>query len=461
MEDRRYPIGKFEYGQSYSFLDVRKNIEQIAKLPKLLKRLLKKAKGSDFDKKYRPGGWTARQLVHHLADSHINAYVRFKLAMTEDHPTIRPYDENKWSELNDGLDGGVKMSISLIHSLHKRMAYFLESLTESDFKRTFFHPGSNRVFTLGESVALYTWHGKHHLAHIELALEPDKNDEKSDKKNQKSKETDQHRSDFGKSEEKTLIKAVAKLAKENAKSLAAELKSTKSVGKDKLTQKLARVEKAVPVLKSNAKTESGKLTEPKKRGPKPKSDSSNVKAVVVEPKKRGPKPRLAVAKVIAAGTEPKKRGPKPKVAVAKVIAASTEPKKRGPKPKVAVAKVIAAGTEPKKRGPKPKMTEVVSIKKVNVATKAEVQVSAPVSKPKIATPKPIAKSQLTVGEPKKRGPKSKVVQDVPKEPIKLTSQEVETIVAKGSELVRPDGKPTKIVFGSSEMPKKRGPKPKV
>jgi len=114
---------------------------------------------------YREGGWTVRQLIHHVPDSHLNSYVRFKLALTEDEPTIKPYQEDRWAELADSRVTPIETSLSLLDSLHQRWILLLRSFTAADWKKTFRHPEVG-VLTLDKTVALYAWHGKHHVAHI-------------------------------------------------------------------------------------------------------------------------------------------------------------------------------------------------------------------------------------------------------------------------------------------------------
>jgi uncharacterized damage-inducible protein DinB len=168
LEQLRFPVGKFEYGKTYNTNETRKHIKDIADLPKKVKKICKKLSNIELDTPYRDGGWTIRQVVHHLADSHINAYIRTKLMLTEANPTIKPYSEEVWAETEDGKNGSIKMSLRLLSAVHLRWMAFLESLTEEDFHKTYYHPGSNRVFTLAEVMALYSWHGKHHLGHIKI-----------------------------------------------------------------------------------------------------------------------------------------------------------------------------------------------------------------------------------------------------------------------------------------------------
>ena len=164
LESLRYPIGDFVYGQSFLPEDTKQHIAIIEHLPVKLTELVGKWGDDRLDTPYRPEGWTIRQLVHHVADSHMNAYVRTKLALTENNPTISPYEEAEWAKLPDSeLD--VAISLVLLRSLHARWVQVLKSLTEADLQRTYFHPGSQRIFALTEVIALYAWHSEHHYQH--------------------------------------------------------------------------------------------------------------------------------------------------------------------------------------------------------------------------------------------------------------------------------------------------------
>ena len=166
--DLRYPVGRFSYagpdaGRRAAFID------DVAALPERLRRAVQGMDDARLDTPYRPGGWTVRQVVHHLPDRHVNAYVRFKLALTEDQPRIKPYDEARWAELPDGRSGPLAPSFAILDGLHHRWTTLLRSMTPADFERTLEHP-ENGVMMLDRMLALYAWHSRHHVAHItELA----------------------------------------------------------------------------------------------------------------------------------------------------------------------------------------------------------------------------------------------------------------------------------------------------
>jgi len=164
MTDARYPIGKFQYSGS-STEQNRLFLEEIAQTPSKLRDSLKGLTEEQLDTPYRPGGWTVRQVVHHLPDSHLNSYVRFKLALTEENPTIKTYAEDRWAELSDSKATPIEVSLTLLDSLHNRWVRLLRSLTPEQWKRTFHHPELGNM-TLEKTLALYAWHGNHHVAHI-------------------------------------------------------------------------------------------------------------------------------------------------------------------------------------------------------------------------------------------------------------------------------------------------------
>lgn len=162
--NEKYPIGKFQYDGEITDQVTEAWIQEIEDLPKLLRFSVEKLNQEQLDTPYRSGGWTIRQVVHHLADSHMNAYVRFKLALTEEKPTIKPYDEGKWAELPDSKLP-IEISLAILDALHQRWVTLLRSLSNADMKRTFIHPESGEV-SIGKNIGIYAWHGKHHLAHI-------------------------------------------------------------------------------------------------------------------------------------------------------------------------------------------------------------------------------------------------------------------------------------------------------
>jgi DinB superfamily len=171
QDKRRYPIGKFEYGKTYTPGDIKKLMRTIEALPKTLKKIVKRASKIQIDTPYRPGGWTVRQVIHHLADSHMNAYIRMKMAVTEHKPTIKPYAESEWAETADSKKLSPKVSIRLLKSLHERWFAFLASLSAEDLQKGYIHPATNRFVPIYEAIALYAWHCEHHLAHIKLVTD--------------------------------------------------------------------------------------------------------------------------------------------------------------------------------------------------------------------------------------------------------------------------------------------------
>lgn len=165
MTDLRFPIGRFKMDQDITDDERQRLIEEIAEAPARLRAAVSGLSPEQLDTPYREGGWTVRQVVHHLADSHLNSYARFRLALTEDEPAIKTYHEDKWAELYDARTAPVELSLSLLESLHERWGLLLKSLTAKDWDRTFRHPDLG-VVPLGKNVGLYAWHGKHHVAHI-------------------------------------------------------------------------------------------------------------------------------------------------------------------------------------------------------------------------------------------------------------------------------------------------------
>jgi hypothetical protein len=162
----RYPIGRFKPADDVSTDQVSAWISELEKFPFRLAQVASVLSDDQLDTPYRPDGWTLRQVVHHLADSHMNAYVRFKLAMTEENPVIKPYLENRWAECEEARNAPIDLSLPLLTALHKRWTVFLHTLTPEDLNRTFLHPEQNKIYVLKNVLGLYVWHGNHHLAHI-------------------------------------------------------------------------------------------------------------------------------------------------------------------------------------------------------------------------------------------------------------------------------------------------------
>ena len=165
MTDPRFPIGKFHYEGPPNEEQKQKFLNNIAQTPANLRAAVKGLTEAQLDTPYRLGGWTARQVVHHVPDSHLNSYVRFKLALTEHEPTIKPYAEDRWAELADTKSTPIEVSLTMLDSLHDRWVRLLRSLTPEDWKRSFRHPDLG-LMDLEKTLALYSWHGRHHVAHI-------------------------------------------------------------------------------------------------------------------------------------------------------------------------------------------------------------------------------------------------------------------------------------------------------
>jgi uncharacterized damage-inducible protein DinB len=166
MSDPRYPIGPWNPTPTPASGHVAGWIDEITLAPGALRKAVSGLQEAQLDTPYREGGWTVRQVVHHVPDSHLNAYSRCKLALTEDVPTIKPFDEALWAELADGKAGPVEPSLALLEHLHARWVRLLSSLTPAEFARTFVHPEHGRAMSLAQTVDLYAWHGRHHVAQI-------------------------------------------------------------------------------------------------------------------------------------------------------------------------------------------------------------------------------------------------------------------------------------------------------
>ena len=163
--DPRYPIGKYE-PKPYSEAQKQAWLLDLQFLPEALERAINNLDQTQLDTPYRDGGWTVRQLVHHVADSHMNAYIRFKLGLTEDKPTIKPYEEQEWALLADNQEVPINVSLTLLHALHLRWVASIKQLTEEQGNRLVVHPAANREMSLWFLLGLYAWHGNHHVAHV-------------------------------------------------------------------------------------------------------------------------------------------------------------------------------------------------------------------------------------------------------------------------------------------------------
>ena len=165
VQDLSYPIGKFAYAGPLRKQQREAAIDAIQQVPARMREALRGLSPQQFDTPYRPGGWTVRQVAHHVPDSHMNAFIRTKLALSEEEPTIKPYDEKRWAELADARLTRIETSLVLLEAVHERWNHLLRAMSDSDFSRTFRHP-EHGVRTLDWMVALYAWHGPHHVAHV-------------------------------------------------------------------------------------------------------------------------------------------------------------------------------------------------------------------------------------------------------------------------------------------------------
>ncbi|WP_297792358.1 YfiT family bacillithiol transferase [uncultured Eudoraea sp.] len=171
LEELKYPIGKFEVPATISREQVADWIAVLEYFPNKLESLVKGLSPSQLDTPYRKGGWTIRQVVHHVADSHHNSYIRFKWGLTEQSPIIKPYFEKEWAELFDTRTAPIDLSINHLKAVHAKLVYLLKGLTDADLKRGFFHPDNKEITSLEENIGRYAWHGNHHYRHIKNALE--------------------------------------------------------------------------------------------------------------------------------------------------------------------------------------------------------------------------------------------------------------------------------------------------
>jgi len=167
MDHLRYPIGKAQKPASLNWDDIQVQIGEIAAFPTQFRAVAESLTAEQLATPYRPGGWTARQVIHHVPDSHLNSYIRFRWTMTEDEPTIKAYDEVRWAELPDAQSAPIDLSLNLLDSLHARWVRLLQNMTEADLRRALVHPVGGKMY-LYEMVNHYVWHGNHHLEHLKI-----------------------------------------------------------------------------------------------------------------------------------------------------------------------------------------------------------------------------------------------------------------------------------------------------
>ena len=170
LESLKYPIGKFTMPQTFDEQVMKQWIQNIKDLPSKLALVSSLLNPDDYFKTYRPGGWNISEVIHHMADSHMNAFIRVKLALTEDIPQIKPYFEDRWVKTPDVTLVSPQESILILKGLHNRWATLLESCTSEELNRTFYHPEHQLDFPIANIIGMYAWHGNHHLAHVHLAL---------------------------------------------------------------------------------------------------------------------------------------------------------------------------------------------------------------------------------------------------------------------------------------------------
>lgn len=169
LEQLKYPIGKNVYPKQITKHHIKEWIEVLERFPKQLENLIKNLNDQQLDTPYRLKGWSVRQVIHHLSDSHHHSYIRFKWAMTEDNPTIKAYDELAWSELHD-YSAPIENSLLHLKAVHAKLICFVKGLSSQDLERTFVHPDGNKSVTLKENLGMYAWHSQHHYAHIERLM---------------------------------------------------------------------------------------------------------------------------------------------------------------------------------------------------------------------------------------------------------------------------------------------------
>ncbi|NQZ45654.1 MAG: putative metal-dependent hydrolase [Flavobacteriaceae bacterium] len=171
LEQLRYPIGKFEVPTSISDAQLQEWITILEHLPERFEAMVTSLSEDQLETPYRPGGWTVRQVIHHVSDSHHHSYIRFKWGLTEDNPTIKPYLEKEWAKLFDTRTAPIALSLAHLKAVHAKLVYLLKGLSREDLERKFTHPEGNEETTLAVNVGRYAWHGSHHFAHIANLIE--------------------------------------------------------------------------------------------------------------------------------------------------------------------------------------------------------------------------------------------------------------------------------------------------
>ena len=167
LEELKYPIGKAQIPEEITEIHIKEFISILEAYPKKLTKLVKGLSEEQLETPYREGGWTIRQVVHHLADSHHHSYIRFKWALTEDKPLIKAYFEDKWAELHDSKKAPILLSLNALSTTHAKLVYFLKGVPFEDLQRSFIHPETGKEIKLAENIGIYAWHSQHHYAHIE------------------------------------------------------------------------------------------------------------------------------------------------------------------------------------------------------------------------------------------------------------------------------------------------------
>lgn len=170
LEQLKYPIGNYKKPELINRALIDEWINDIESFPVRLKKVISKLNTDQLNWRYRPGGWTIKQVIHHCGDSHMNSFIRFKLALTEDNPTIKPYFEDRWANTPDAQSDDISFSLDLLTGLHAKWSILLKSFDKNDLEKTYFHPEHNKEFTIKETISIYSWHCNHHLAHIEQAI---------------------------------------------------------------------------------------------------------------------------------------------------------------------------------------------------------------------------------------------------------------------------------------------------